>query len=288
MISHLATTKYGPASCQQGAPTPLDCQQYQPLSVVRSSCANHKTRTLVLASKKAPSHLVRQQDILLPMDTLADRLNKALAHANKSQTDLARAIKVSPQAIQFICAGNTKRTRYSASIAKALGVNADWLENGVGDMLPQRYEPNVIEGITLDGIKRVPLISYVQAGKWREIVDAYPPGGAEEWVTPLNQHGPHAFALRVVGDSMLPEYRDGDVIVVDPDVSPNPGDCVVAKNHHEEATFKKYRPRGRNAAGIELYELVPLNQDYATLYSDRDNTTIIGAVMEQLRNTRRR
>lgn len=217
------------------------------------------------------------------MDTLADRLNKALSHANKSQTDLARAIKVSPQAIQFICAGNTKRTRYSASIAKALGVNADWLENGVGDMLPQRYEPNVIADITLDGIKRIPLISYVQAGKWREIVDAYPPGGAEECVTPLNQHGPHAFALRVVGDSMLPLYTEGDVIIVDPDATIRPGDCVVARNNHEEATFKKYRPRGRNAAGVEVFELVPLNPDYATLRSDVDSIVIIGRVVEHTR-----
>ena len=42
---------------------------------------------------------------------------------------------------------------------------------------------------------------------------------------------------------------------------------MVAKNHQAEATFKKYRPRGIDADGKPIFELVPLNDDYATICS---------------------
>lgn len=211
----------------------------------------------------------------------SDRIKMRRRALQLSQVDLARMARVSQTTISDIERGRNDGSRELVALAAALKVRPEWLNSGVGNMLYD--EPNVIAGITLDGRKRIPLISYVQAGKWREIVDAYPPGGAEECVTPLNQHGPHAFALRVVGDSMLPLYTEGDVIIVDPDAPIRPGDCVVARNHHAEATFKKYRPRGRNAAGVEVFELVPLNPDYATLRSDVDSIVIIGRVVEHTR-----
>lgn len=128
-----------------------------------------------------------------------------------------------------------------------------------------------------------PIISWVQAGKWTEIVDQFPVGSANEYFYAIKRYGPHAFALTIIGDSMEPEYREGDIILIDPDVSPRPGDCVVAKNHQEEATFKKYRSRGIGPTGEEIFELVPLNQNYATIRSDEANIKIIGVMMEHTR-----
>lgn len=85
---------------------------------------------------------------------------------------------------------------------------------------------------------------------------------------------------------MLPEFRPGDRVVIDPSMAPNPGDFVVAKNGHEEATFKKYRPRGRNADGVEVFELVPLNDDYPTLRSDVENLRVIGVMVEHRKRYR--
>ena len=60
----------------------------------------------------------------------------------------------------------------------------------------------------------------------------------------------------VRGTSMAPEFRDGDKIIVDPDLTPQPGDYVVAKlDGEEEATFKKLRPRGTDAAGQPVIDL---------------------------------
>lgn len=100
--------------------------------------------------------------------------------------------------------------------------------------------------------------------------------------------GPHAFALEVLGESMSPEYREGDRIIVDPAVYPRPGDAVVAKVNGE-VTFKRYRPRGVNASGGDVFELAPLNPDYATIRSDQPgyDVAIVGTVMEHRRYRKR-
>lgn len=137
------------------------------------------------------------------------------------------------------------------------------------------------------GARRIPLISHVQAGHMTEAVDAYSLGDAAEWLLTDLELSPSAFALRIKGDSMLPEFREGDTVIIDPAVTPLPGDYVVAKNDDNEATFKKYRPRGLNEQGQPVFELVPLNEDYPSLRSDRSNLQIIGTMVEHRRYRKR-
>lgn len=40
---------------------------------------------------------------------------------------------------------------------------------------------------------------------------------------------PQAYALEISGDSMLPVYRDGDIVIVSPAASVRRGDRVIAK-----------------------------------------------------------
>jgi SOS-response transcriptional repressor LexA len=133
------------------------------------------------------------------------------------------------------------------------------------------------------GIREVPVISSVQAGLWREAVDSYAPGAGQDYVVVQADLGSHAFALKVRGNSMEPEFKEGDTIIVDPDLKPSPGDFVVARNADQEATFKKYRPRGQNAQGVDVIELVPLNEDYPILRSDVSPIEIIGTLVEHRR-----
>jgi SOS-response transcriptional repressor LexA len=100
-------------------------------------------------------------------------------------------------------------------------------------------------------------------------------------------HQPTEIALRIKGDSMAPEFREGDVIIVDPAIVPSPGDFVVGRNGSHEATFKKFRPRGIDASGREVFELVPLNDDYPTMRSDTERLLIVGTMVEHRRLRRR-
>ncbi|MFZ5622211.1 MAG: S24 family peptidase [Pseudomonadota bacterium] len=41
------------------------------------------------------------------------------------------------------------------------------------------------------------------------------------------QAGPNCYAVTVNGDSLIPEYRNGDVVICDPDQEPIIGDIVM-------------------------------------------------------------
>lgn len=66
------------------------------------------------------------------MDTLAKRLRYARERLGFSQSELARRVKLRPQAIQFIEAGRVRRPRSLVEISKALAVNPAWLLLGEG------------------------------------------------------------------------------------------------------------------------------------------------------------
>lgn len=90
----------------------------------------------------------------------------------------------------------------------------------------------------------VPLISWRRAATWP---NGHPPEteSAEAWMPCPVQAGPHAFALRVGGESMHnptngPSYASGDVIYVEPSREAQPGDRVVVRMEGQvEATFKQ-------------------------------------------------
>ena len=138
------------------------------------------------------------------------------------------------------------------------------------------------------GLRQIPIISYVQAGCWTESCECRAVDGSIETINTDLDLGSMAFALSVRGDSMAPEILEGDVVVIDPDVDPLPGDYVVAKNGSHEATLKQYRPRGTNDQGQEYFELVPLNPVYPAMRSDHHHVTIIGVMMEHRRYRKRR
>lgn len=137
------------------------------------------------------------------------------------------------------------------------------------------------------GTRRIPLISSVQAGAMTEVVDPYTVGDAADWLITDIDVSPNTFALEIKGESMLPDFTPGDRVIIDPSIAPNPGDFVVAKNGENEATFKKYRPRGVNERGEQVFELVPLNEDYPPLRSDLTPIRIIGTMVEHRKYRRR-
>ena len=63
--------------------------------------------------------------------------------------------------------------------------------------------------------RKVPLLNWVRVGQWHEASDAFQAGDADEWIE-SDVKDAHVFALRVKGDSMEPEFNEGDIIVVNP------------------------------------------------------------------------
>ena len=66
------------------------------------------------------------------------------------------------------------------------------------------------------------------------------------------------YALRVLGDSMLPEFEEGTVIVIDPAGAIKDGSYVIAV-HNDEYIFRQLRIQDQR------YYLQPLNDLYDTV-----------------------
>ena len=109
---------------------------------------------------------------------------------------------------------------------------------------------------------RVPLIGLAQAGEGGYFDDGGFPtrGGWDETVFP-NFHDEHAYALEISGDSMMPLFRDGDIIVVAPQAAVRRGDRVVVKTKTGEVLAKELKRR--TAKSIELKSLNPEHPDRA-------------------------
>ncbi|MCW5323718.1 S24 family peptidase [Verminephrobacter aporrectodeae subsp. tuberculatae] len=124
---------------------------------------------------------------------------------------------------------------------------------------------------------KVPVISWVHAGEFSEVV-AVEAWGTEEWVETSVPVLRSTFALRVKGDSMEPEFPAGVVIIVEPDLAPNPGDYVVVCSGSGEATFKQLV-----RDGVDWY-LKPINERYPIKPLGASN--VIGVVREMIKKFR--
>jgi len=208
---------------------------------------------------------------------------KKLANGFGSQRELADAVDKSPAYINHLLTGHRKIGEKTArQIEKLLNLPRGWMDmehgmdydaiNGevVRPLLSSRLDNNLSEGPVIKG--EVPLISYVQAGNWREAIDNYQPGSGERMIPVTVPVGRHTFALRVSGDSMEPEFVEGEIIVVEPDLEPLHKDYIVAKNGGD-ATFKQlWKEDG------EWY-LKPLNDRYPI--KPLKDSQIIGVIREK-------
>jgi len=116
---------------------------------------------------------------------------------------------------------------------------------------------------------RVPLINSVAAGYPSHFTDLdYPARIADEYLAVPGVSDPDIFAARVVGDSMLPDYRAGDIIVFSPARDAADGDdCFVRLEPDHDTTFKRvfFEDSG------ERVRLQPLNDRFPPRTVDREH-----------------
>ncbi|MBS9721779.1 helix-turn-helix transcriptional regulator [Tianweitania sp. BSSL-BM11] len=149
------------------------------------------------------------------------------------------------------------------SLAKIMAATGSSLDEFMGFITKSADVPM----IDTKPAKSVPLVGFAQAGAGGFFTDAgFPVGQGWDMVEAPAIVPEGGYALEVQGDSMLPLYRHGDRLIVDPNATARKGDRVVVKTTGGEVTAKILIRR--TADLVELHSLNPEHPDRTLQLAD--------------------
>ncbi len=146
------------------------------------------------------------------------------------------------------------------SLAKVLHATGSTLDEFMALVQGHRLtaDPVLPDGAFPPQHGSIPLLGFAQAGAGGYFVDGGFPAG-QGWdvvefpVNPASRPG--CYALEVQGDSMMPLYRDGDILIVEPGAQVRRGDRVVVRTRDGEVMAKVLHRH--TARSVELVSLNP-------------------------------
>ncbi|MBE0425619.1 MAG: helix-turn-helix domain-containing protein [Nitrospirae bacterium] len=135
--------------------------------------------------------------------------------------------------------------------------------------------PRDIETVESEKLYKIPVFSSVVAEKSGTAYGSSKQDKVSEWIgSGIEDH--RVFALRVRDDSMVPEFHEGEIIIVNPHIKPEHNDYVIVKNDQGEIAFKQLKKYGKTTV------FHPLNPKYPDIQlSARQKYTIIGKVVKK-------
>ena len=179
-------------------------------------------------------------------------LDRLAARAKLSPSGLAKKAGLDPTTFnksKRVTPDGRARWPSTESVAKALaatGVSVDAFVSLITDS----------GGVA----QAVPLIGFAEAGVGGYFDDGgFPVGKGWDEIAFPAVNDENAYALEISGDSMVPAYRDGDVIIVSPAAPVRRGDRVVVKTRRGEVMVKELKRQ--TAKSIELKSLNADHQD---------------------------
>lgn len=218
-----------------------------------------------------------------PSDELLSRLERVLGLEPEALTRLAAWSQTPRQVREELVAlsARDKDARRLAELIGGGGIDSTGRLRGSLDLAYQSGElQRLVEhvagaapAIHVEAAlpMEVPLINCVTAGYPTDFTDlGYPARVADEYVRCPGLGDPDAFAARVVGDSMSPDYREGDIVVFSPAREISDGcDCFVRLAPDHESTFKRVYFE-RDEADREIIRLQPINNRYRATVFERE------------------
>lgn len=202
--------------------------------------------------------MLSHERIWSALDALAER-------HGLTASGLARRAGLDPTAFnKSKRCGTDGRDRWPSteSLAKVLDATGSSLEEFLSLVRGGRPpgESGFPEGAFPPQAGSIPLLGFAQAGSGGFFDDGGFPAG-QGWdvvdfpAQPSDRPG--VYALEVQGDSMLPLYRDGDILIVEPGAQIRRGDRVVVRSRDGEVMAKVL-----NRQTPKSVELISLNPDH--------------------------
>ena len=211
--------------------------------------------------------MLSHEQIWGALDRLAER-------HDLTPSGLARRAGLDPTSFnksKRLSADGRLRWPSTESIAKVLEATRSSMEEFMSFMRPQGSFSTLPDGAFPPQGSSIPLLGFAQAGAGGFFDDGGFPAG-QGWdvvefpAAPSQKAG--VYALEVQGESMMPLYRDGDVLIVEPGAQVRRNDRVVVKTREGEVMAKvlmRQSPRS-----IELMSLNPEHPNRTIELTDVD------------------
>lgn len=172
------------------------------------------------------------------MDRMADNdsdigtlVRSARSDKGWSQPELARRVGTTQQTIEKIELGKIKHSSFLPAIAQELNIA---ITKVVRNSRPLAAPLETVPGEQLTGNRDLAVYAAVQGGSGVLILSSDP----VEYVArpePLARVR-DGYGVIVVEDSMAPEFRSGDIALVNPHLPPRAGDTCVFRHQEEDGS----------------------------------------------------
>lgn len=214
------------------------------------------------------------------MNTLGQRLLGLRKDKKLSRETLGAKIGVSKTAIKnWEDDENAPKLEYLQLLSDYFKCSIEYLTDGISD-------GDNFKRVQKKPIRLAPVLNFVQAGEFCEYHDD---AISDESEPVIGDAGVNVYWIKLEGNSMEPDFESGELVLIDPDMQPNPADYVIALRKGEKAvTFKKWRPRGFDeATGEEYSQLIPSNPDFPIIDSRFTPFSICGVAVQRNQVLRR-
>lgn len=227
------------------------------------------------------------------VEDFSDRLKKAMSDKQMKQVDLCNKTGIDKALISNYLSGKYKAKQDKLhKLAIALDVSEGWLMGYDVDMDREWFEEKEPSEISIDNARyietttktiKIPVLGKVPAGVPIEAIQDIL--GYEEIPASMLRGGNNYFSLKIDGDSMYPDYKTGDIIIIKQQNDCNSGDDCVVMVNGDDATFKRVIKQEKSII------LKPLNNNYEPYYFNEYEiltkpVKIIGIAIEVRRKLR--
>ena len=204
------------------------------------------------------------------------RLRDIRKQQNITIKELAEKINVAESTVSLY---ETQKRQPSLDILRTI---ADTLDTTTDNLLGR--ESSNVEPVNINkNLVKIPIYGKIPAGVPMEMVDESYVDDYIEMDSKQLRGSSTYFGLKVKGNSMFPEFRNGDIVIFRQQSHCENGDFCAVSINHTECTFKKVL---KKESGITL---MPLNPDYDPMFFTKKEIinlpiTILGVVKEVRRS----
>lgn len=162
-------------------------------------------------------------------ESIGDRARRRREALGVSQEQLAARLDgVSQQALSALESNKTRRPGYILTLARALRVSPGWLETGSGPMEPEPRPGGRLMAASQEALD-LPVYATIERAEGGMLLRPEPTRWTRRPPMLLGV-GNIGFAVEMIGDEMDEVVREGDIVVVHPQLAPAKGHlCLLLK-----------------------------------------------------------